>query len=447
MKVTSLLATLFLCACATPLPAAPKQDLSRFDLQLPDLVSTYKNLHEHPELSHQEVQTSSFLAGTLRQAGYSVTERVGRYADGTQAYGVVAVLDNGAGPTVLVRTDMDALPVEEKTGLPYASQQHAKNEHGDDVHVMHACGHDIHIATFIGTARMLAQMKGRWRGKLILVGQPSEERVDGARAMLGDGLYARFGKPDFALALHDDPTFEAGKVAVLSGPVMAASLSVDVTMRGVGGHGSRPETAKDPVVMAAQFVTMIQTIVSRHTPPQQPAVVTVGAINGGTRRNIIPEEVKMLLTVRTFNDQVQQNILADLRRTADAVALAAGVPSDRAPIVTVHEDESVPVTFNDPAVVARLKPVIANALGADNIPDNKPGMGSEDFGLFGLVDRKIPVLMLRVGAVEPSKVAESRRTGQPLPSLHSSVFAPSPEPTIRTGMIAMTMAVMELMKR
>jgi amidohydrolase len=443
MKTAPVVAAL----CAFAFPGAPAQDLaSAIDAQLPELVSTYKNLHQHPELSHQEQQTSSMLAAALSQAGYSVTEHVGKYGDGTQAYGVVAVLENGAGPTVLVRTDTDALPVEEKTGLPYASHARAKNEAGDDVGVMHACGHDIHITTLIGTARTLARMKDRWHGKLILVGQPSEERVDGARAMLADGLYSRVGKPDYALALHDDATFEAGKVAVLSGPVLAAGLSVDVTMRGQGGHGARPEATKDPVVMAAQFITMIQTIVSRHTPPQQPAVVTVGSIHGGTKRNIIPDEVKMLLTIRSFSDEVQHNVIADLRRTAQGVALAAGVPDSLAPVVTIHEDESVPVTSNDPQLAARLKPAIVRAIGADNVIDNKPEMASEDFGLFGLADHQIPVFMLRVGAVAPEKVAESRRTGQPLPSLHSSLFAPVPEPTIRTGMMAMTSALMELMK-
>jgi hippurate hydrolase len=419
---------------------------SAVNTQLPGLLATYKNLHEHPELSHQEQQTSAFLAAALRQAGYAVTDHVGKYGDSTQAYGVVAVLENGSGPTVLVRTEMDALPVEEKTGLPYASHARARNETGDDVGVMHACGHDIHITTLLGEARMLAQMKDRWHGRLIFIGQPSEERVDGARAMLADGLYTRFGTPDYALAEHDDATFEAGQVAVVSGPVLAAGLSVDVTMRGQGGHGARPEATKDPVVMAAQFVTMIQTIVSRHTPPQQPAVVTVGAIHGGTKRNIIPDDVKMLLTIRSFSDQVQQNIVADLRRAAQGVALAAGVPDTLAPIVTVHEDESVPVTFNDPGLSARLRPVIVRALGAGNVIDNKPEMASEDFGLFGLANHQIPVFMLRVGAVAPEKVAESRRTGQPLPSLHSSLFAPLPEPTVRTGMLAMTSAILELMK-
>jgi hippurate hydrolase len=439
-------ALLAVCGCLCL--SAYAQDLSStVNTQLPDLVSTYKDLHQHPELSRQEQHTSEYLAGELRKAGYTVTEHVGKYADGTPAYGVVAILKNGSGPTVLVRTDMDALPVEEKTGLSYASKARSKNEAGDDVGVMHACGHDIHVTTMIGTGRTLAQMKNQWHGTLMLIGQPSEERGEGAQAMLGADLYPRFGKPDYALALHDDASLEAGKVSVISGPVLAGSASVDVIMRGLGGHGARPEATKDPVVMSAQFINAIQTIVSRQTPPQEPAVVTVGSIHGGTKRNIIPDQVVMLLTVRTFSDQVRRNILADLTRTAQGVALAAGVPEDRAPIVTNHEEAESPVTYNDPKLAEELTPVFVRVLGADNVLVGKhPEMASEDFGRFGLENHQIPVFMLRVGAVAPEKMAESRKTGQPLPSLHSSLFAPLPEPTIRTGVEAMSAAVMELMK-
>ena len=415
--------------------------------EMPQLLTIYKELHQHPELSHQEKQTSALLAEDLRKAGFTVTENVGKYTDGTQAYGVVAVMKNGTGPTVLVRTDMDALPVEEKTGLPYASAVRSKNDVGDDVGVMHACGHDIHITTMIGVARALSQMKAQWHGTLILIGQPSEERVDGARAMLNDNLYARFGKPDYAIALHDDATLEAGKVGVISGPVLAGSASVDVIMRGLGGHGAKPEATKDPVVMSAQFINAIQTIVSRQIAPQDPAVVTVGSIHGGTKRNIIPDQVTMLLTIRTFNDQLKSTIIADLTRTAQGVALAAGVPESRAPIITNHENEAVPVTYNDPQLAAKLRPVFVRVLGAENVLEPHPEMGSEDFGLLGLEEHQVPVFMLRLGAVAPEKMAESKRTGQPLPSLHSSLFAPLPEPTIRTGVIAMTSAVVALMSK
>src|ERR1022692_1762807 len=290
---------------ALPLLATPADDFRAIvDREVPVLFAIYKDLHAHPEISQHEERTSAMLAEELRKAGYTVTEHVGKYPDGRAAFGVVAILSNGAGPTVLVRTDMDALPVEEKTGLPYASTVRSKNEVGDDVGVMHACGHDIHITTMIGVARAITHMKNQWHGTLILIGQPSEERVDGARAMLTDNLYTRFGKPDYALALHDDSSLQAGKVGVVSGPVLAGSASVDVIMRGLGGHGARPEATKDPVVMSAQFINAIQTIVSRQTPPQEPAVVTVGSIHGGTKRNIIPDQVPMLLTIRTFNDQL-----------------------------------------------------------------------------------------------------------------------------------------------
>jgi len=413
--------------------------------EMPQLLTIYKELHQHPELSHQEKQTSARLAEDLRKAGFTVTENVGKYDDGTAAYGVVAVMKNGAGPTVLVRTDMDALPVEEKTGLSYASKARSKNEVGDEVGVMHACGHDIHVTTMIGVARAVSQMKDKWHGTLILIGQPSEERVDGARAMLADGLYARFGKPDYAIALHDDATLEAGKVGVVSGPALAAVNSVDVTMRGVGSHGARPEMSKDPVVLSAEFIMMIQTIVSRQIPPQDPAVVTVGTIRGGAKRNIIPDEVSMGLTIRSFNDDVQKQILADLKRTAEGIAIAGGVPSDRMPVVTVLA-ESSPVTYNDPELADRLRAMCVRVLGATNVVKSGPEMVSEDFGLFGL-NRQIPAVQMRLGAVAPEKIAESQRSGKPLPSLHSSLFAPLPEPTIRTGVIIMTSAVVDLMSK
>ncbi len=421
------------------------QDISTLvNSELPQLVATYKQLHQNPELSHQEKQSSAVVAETLRKAGYTVTEHVGKYEDGTQAYGVVAVMKNGTGPTVLVRSDMDALPVEEKTGLPYASHARSKNQAGDDVGVMHACGHDIHMATLIGVGETLAQLKSRWHGTLILVGQPSEETVDGASAMLKDNLYERFGRPNYAIALHDDGSLEAGKVGVVSGPTLAAVNSVDVTMRGVGSHGAHPEMSKDPVVLSAEYIMAIQTIVSRQIPPQDPAVVTVGAIHGGTKRNIIPDEVRMSLTIRSFNDELQKQILADLKRTAEGVAIAGGVPSDRMPVVAILP-ESSPVTYNNPELADRLRAVLVRTVGADNVVKTGPDMVSEDFGLFGLEGHQIPTVMMRLGAISPERVAESKATGKPLPSLHSALFYPTPEPTIRTGVTIMTASVLDLM--
>jgi amidohydrolase len=431
-----------------PVLAAPGDDLSTLvEQELPALTATYKDLHAHPELSHHEEHTSAFLAGELRKAGYSVTEHVGKYAGGAPAYGIVAVLKNGNGPVVMVRTDMDALPVEEKTGLPYASRVRTKNDAGQQVGVMHACGHDLHMTSLLGTARVLAKLKDRWSGTLMLIGQPSEETIDGARAMLAGGLYARFAKPDYAIALHDDSEMEAGKIGVTAGPLLASSTSVDVTIRGLGGHGARPEATKDPIVMAAQFILALQTIVSRQIAPQDPAVITVGSIQGGSKHNIIPDEVNLLISTRAYSEDVRKNILASIERTARGVALAAGVPEDRAPIVKVSETEAVPVTYNDPKLAARLKGVFVAALGAGNVLEPRPQMGSEDFGLFGLEGRQIPILMFRLGAADPAKWAESLRTGKPLPSLHSSLFAPVLEPSLRTGVIATTAAVLELMKK
>ena len=414
------------------------------DKQLPSLLTTYKGIHTAPELSHHEEQTSALFAEELRKAGYTVTERVGKYPDGSQAYGVVGILKNGAGPTLLVRTDIDALPVTEDTGLPYASKVRSKNPAGQDVGVMHACGHDIHITTMIGVARNMAALKGQWHGTLMLIGQPSEETIDGAKAMLADHLYERFGRPDLAIALHD-ANFAAGKVSVVSGPALASSTSIDVVMRGIGSHGAAPEAGKDPVVMAGEFIVELQTVVSRSVPPADPAVVTVGHILGGTKRNIIPDEVKMELTTRCYSEEVRQTIIEGVKRTAKGVAIAAGVPADRMPIVTVLDDESTPATFNDPALAARLQKIFVAKLGAENVIERKAIMGSEDFGIFSL-DHKIPAVIFWLGAYDPAKVAESERTGVALPSPHSPFFAPLPEPTLRTGVTAMTDAALALLQ-
>jgi amidohydrolase len=414
------------------------------DKQLPGLLVTYKSIHAAPELSHHEEQTSALLAEELRKAGYTVTERVGKYPDGSQAYGVVGILKNGAGPTLLVRTDLDALPVTEDTNLPYASKVRSKNPAGQDVGVMHACGHDVHITTMIGVARNMAALKSQWHGTLMLIGQPSEETIDGAKAMMADHLYERFGRPDLAIALHDS-NFAAGKVSVVSGPALASSTSIDVVMRGIGSHGAAPEAGKDPVVMAGEFIVELQTVVSRSTPPAEPAVVTVGHILGGTKRNIIPDEVKMELTTRCYSEEERQRIIEGVKRTAKGVAIAAGVPESRMPIVTVLDDESTPATYNDPALSARLQKVFVAKLGADNVIERQSIMGSEDFGIFS-DDHKIPAVIFWLGAYDPAKVAESDRTGVALPSPHSPFFAPLPEPTLRTGVTAMTDAAVALLQ-
>jgi hippurate hydrolase len=417
------------------------------DGELSGLVVAYKELHAHPELSRHEDQTSARLAEALRQAGYKVTEHVGKYPDGSQADGVVAILENGPGPRLLIRTDLDALPVVEETGLSYSSRVKSTNASGQEVGVMHACGHDVHVTTMIGTARALAATRAQWHGTLMLIGQPAEETVEGAKAMLADGLYERFGKPDMAIALHDTNTHAAGTVGIVSGPTLAGVTSIDVTLRGQGGHGSAPQLGKDPVVMAGEFIVQLQTIVSRQEDPRDPAVVTIGDIHGGAKRNVIPNEVKMELTTRAFSDHAMSVIIEGVRRTAQGVALAAGVAEDRQPIVTILENESAPATYNDPALAARVKAALAQALGAKNVFDDAPIMASEDFGLFGLEGHKIPAVIFWLGAMDPQKFAAAQAEGKLLPGLHTSKFEPLPEPTLRTGVIAMSSVATALLQR
>jgi len=415
------------------------------DRDIASWLTTYRNLHTAPELSHREEKTSAFVAGELRKLGFTVTEHIGKYQNAQwSGYGLVAVMKNGPGPTVLVRTELDALPVEEKTGLAYSSQVKTKNDAGVEVSVMHACGHDIHMTSFLGTAKMLTELKSRWNGTLIMLGQPAEETGDGANAMLRDNLYTNFPKPDFAIALHDKPELETGKVGYTPGYAMASATSIDIKIRGVGGHGSAPETTKDPIVVAAQVVMALQTIVSRENSPLDPAVVTVGSIHGGTRYNIIPDEVNLQLTVRTYKEEVRKRVLASIERIVKGVAMTAGIPEDRAPVVKIAEGTGS--TYNDPKLIERLAGAFKQALGDENVVQVPPIMASEDFGYFSL-DHAIPATIFWLGASDPAKVKQSRESGVALPGLHSALFAPVPEPTLRTGVKAMTSAVLELMKK
>ena len=411
--------------------------------QLPALVETYKHLHRNPELSHHEEKTAAYIAAELRTLGYTVAEHVGKYPDGSQGYGVVATLENGSGPHLLLRTELDALPVEEKTGLDYASTVHSTNAQGQDVGVMHACGHDLHMTVLLGVAREMAARKSTWHGTLMLIAQPSEETIDGAKAMLNDRLYERFGRPDFVVSEHDSNDVPAGAVAMKGGPFLAGSTGVYVTMRGVGGHGSSPQTGKDPIVLAAEFVLVAQTIVSRQIDPQQPAVLTVGTIHGGTKNNIIPDQVTLGITLRTYSSEVRDQIIADIRRTANGLAQAYGIPEDRMPLVTLGE--STPPTLNDPALTERIRRAATMALGNDRVLDAHAIMGSEDVGLFTL-EGKIPGAMYWLGAADPDKLAQSRKTGVPLPSPHSPLFAPVYAPAITSGVTAMTAIALDLLK-
>ncbi len=413
---------------------------------MPSLLDTYKDFHRHPELSHKEQQTSAKLAADLRKLGYEVTEHVGRYKDGSQAYGIVAILKNGAGKQLLVRSDMDALPVEEKTGLDFASHARSTNAEGADVGVMHACGHDVHMTVLLGFATRMAAEKSHWHGTLMLIGQPSEETIDGARAMLDDHLYERFGKPDFVLAEHDSAEYPAGSIALKPGPLLASSSSIDVVMRGKGSHGAAPQLSIDPVVMAAEFILQMQTIVSRQINPQQPAVITVGQIHGGTKRNIIPDEVRMGLTMRAYDEPTRLKMIEAVRRTANGVATGYGVAPDRMPLVEVSQSEITPATLNDSAFEAQLESAAKQALGTDHVLEAHAIMGSEDFGQFRMANT-IPGAMFWVGASDPAKLAASEKSGVALPGAHSALFAPVAEPTISTGVTAMTAMALDLLRQ
>ena len=412
---------------------------AKVESEFQSLLGLYTDLHRNPELSLMEERTAGVIARELRAVGAEVTTGFGG------GYGVVGVMRNGPGPVVLMRADLDGLPVQEETGLPYASTRRTKNLAGQEVPVMHACGHDVHMTCLVGAARALAALKERWSGTLVLVGQPAEETGVGARVMLAAGLYRSFPKPDFAIALHDSATLPAGTVGVIEGFAMANVDSVDITVRGIGGHGAYPHTTRDPVVLAARIVLALQTIVSRENRPIDPVVITVGSIHGGTKHNIIPDEVKLQLTVRSYADDVRARTLEAIRRVCRGEAIASGLPEDRMPLVTVSETEYTPATFNDPTLTRRLRGTFERWLGAANVKSIDAEMGGEDFGRFGRTTERVPISLFRVGAVAPEAVAESTRTGRPLPSLHSSKFAPVPEPTLKTGVTALTAAALELL--
>ncbi len=438
--------SLFILSAALAAQTAMPPDVlkAQINKQMPELSATYRQLHQHPELSHNEEKTSAFLAEELRKAGYEVTERIGKYSDGSRAWGVAGVLKNGAGPTVLIRTDMDALPVTEATGLDYASHARSQNAQKQDVGVMHACGHDIHMTVLLGVARELAANKGNWHGTLVMIGQPSEETIEGAKAMLADNFYERFPKPDYILDEHTTNDYQEGHIALSPGPMLASATSLSVVFHGVGGHGSRPAAGKDPVVMGAEFVLLAQTIVSRQISAQDPAVLTVGTFHAGTKNNIIPDDAVLGLSMRAYSEEVRQKLLDGVMRTANGVAVAYGVAPDRMPEVTVLE-LTVP-TVNDAALTDRMRKVAAAALGASNVEAAKAIMGSEDVGYFSL-DGKIPFVIFWLGGSDPEKLEASKKTGVPLPSNHSALFAPVYEPTIRTGVTAMTAMALDLLQK
>ena len=399
----------------------------------PDAHALYLDLHQNPELSSHETQTAAKLAARLRGLGYEVTEHVG----GT---GIVAVLKNGAGPTVMLRTELDALPVEEKTGLAYASKVHTKDDAGQDVPVMHACGHDLHMASTVGTAAVMAHSKNTWRGTLMLIGQPAEETISGARRMLDDGLLTRFPKPDVAVAMHVGNVLPAGMVGIVPGIYNTNADSLRITIYGKGGHGSEPHTAIDPIVIAARTILALQTIASREVKPGQMAVVTVGYIHAGTKNNIIPDQAELGLTVRTNKAEVRKQVLAAIARITKAEAEAAGAA--RAPLIEHYEGTDL--VYNDPALAQRLKGTLEAALGKDNVVIEEPITASEDFSQY--VAQGIPGFYFGLGGAYPDKFAEAKAAGTMLPSNHSSLFAPDVDPALRTGIAAEVAVLRELLK-
>lgn len=411
--------------------------LEGLDALYPELDRLYMDLHQNPELSLHEEKTSAKMADQLRRAGYEVTEHVG-------GFGVVGVMKNGAGPTVLIRTDMDALPVKEQTEIAYASTVVALNDAGESVPVMHACGHDVHMTSWVGAARMLAGAKERWRGTLVFVGQPAEEGFGGASRMVADGLLTRFPKPDFALGIHVDTSLPAGQVGVVSGPAFAASDSVDITFFGVGGHGARPQATVDPLVIAARAVGALQTIVSREVDPFDAAVVTVGTFHAGLKRNVISDEARLELTVRSYKPEVQKKLLASIERIAKGEAAAGNSP--REPRMMVHTADSTEAVVNDPVLAGRLMKALQSGLGEGRAVVGEATMGAEDFGVYGRA-AGVPGVQLRVGAVEPEVYGEAKKAGRVLllPGLHSARFTPDRERTIRTGTAAFVISAMEVL--
>lgn len=427
-------ALVFLTA-AMAVAAAPAPSESELD----SLVELYVALHKAPELSFYEEKTAAKLSGELRSLGFEVTEKVG-------GHGFVGVLRNGDGPTVMLRTDLDGLPVVEQTGRPYASDVRTTDDLGADVGVMHACAHDIHMSSFVGAARQLVAAKADWKGTLMMIGQPAEERGAGARAMLADGLYERFPLPDAAIALHSHAGLPTGKIAYTNGYSFAAVDSVDITIRGVGGHGAWPHMTVDPIVIAAQTVVNLQTIVSRKLDPFEPAVVTVGSIHGGTKHNVIGEEVKLQLTVRSFDDATRKLLLDSIRRITLHTARAAGIPVDREPTVELAELEFTPSTYNEPELGERLVSSWREALGEDNVVEIKAVTGGEDFSEYGRTEHDVPVFIFWVGTIDPPRYEAAQQPGAPsLPSLHSPGYWPEPREAIRTGVKALSAAALELL--
>ena len=432
--MTRLPAILMLLLVCHPLSAGDPPQVSRwFDEEFPSLVETYRWLHTNPEVSYQEKETAAFIAQLWRESGFEVETGVG-------GHGVVGLIRNGEGPTVMLRCDLDALPVTEQTQLPFASTKKIEIPGGGTAGVMHACGHDVHMTNLVASARYLSQHRDDWSGTLMVIAQPAEERGAGAKAMLEDGLFQRFAKPNYAVALHVSGDKPAGAVGLLAGYALANVDSVDIHVKGRGGHGSAPHTTVDPIVQAAHLVVALQTIVSREIKPIEPAVVTVGSIHGGTKHNIIGDECHLQITVRSYSDDVRSQVLSAIRRKALAVAQSFDAPKPE-----IEVSEGTPSLRNDAELASRIRAVFMRTIGADNVQEDEPSMGGEDFSRYGRAG--VPILMYRLGSVSQRRLDRFSELGVPPPSLHSSQYFPDLEPTLRTGVLTMTAAALDLLAR
>lgn len=425
-------------ATATP---APAQTLAAdIKADMPSLMAIYRDLHANPELSFMEVRSAGIMAAEARALGFEVTEKVG----GT---GVVAVMRNGPGPVVLIRADMDGLPVTEQTGLPGASKVRVTTKEGVETGVMHACGHDTHMTAWIGVARRMAASKANWSGTLVMIGQPAEERGAGARDMLADGLFKRFPKPDYALAFHDAAQFPAGTIGFTPGFALANVDSVDILVKGVGGHGAYPQTTKDPIVLASRIVTALQTLVAREITPGDAAVVTVGSFHAGAKHNIISDEARLQLTVRSYSDATRKHLLDGIARIARGEAIAAGMPDDRMPVVHIEDKEFTPSTFNTPDFTLEMAGLMRAHFGESRVVQVPPAMGGEDFGQFQRSDPAIKSMIFWVGGVPAGEFSAAQRDGKALPSLHSPYWAPEADTVIATATEALTMMTQKLLAK
>ena len=436
MKLSAISAALLLLS---PFAQATTLDLN-LQKTMPEIEKLYLDLHQSPELSYHEKETGQKLAKQLKQLGFTVTDNVG-------GYGVVGIYKNGDGPTVMIRTDTDGLPIVEQTGKPYASKVTVTNDAGATVGVMHGCGHDIHMSSFIGTAQQLMTHKDQWQGTLMMVAQPAEEVGGGAKAMLKEGLFTKYPTPDHVIGLHVSASVPAGKVSMKTEYTMASVDSVDITVKGKGGHGAYPHTTIDPVVIASRIVLALQTITSRELSPLEPSVITVGSIHGGSKHNVISDEVKLQLTLRSYNPEVRLQQIAAIKRISKGIALSAGLDESLAPEVYVHEDESIPSTYNNPAQTNLVRSAIANAIGEDNVLETEAVMAGEDFGLYGRTEQHVPITLFWLGGVEPNQYDAAMQSGATLPSLHSSKFAPDYKKALPTGITAMSNAAVALFNK